>query len=331
MELKLKKVIEFLKNRKVRYHIPRGDNNVVVVNGRFLLVPINYVGSSNLEIIRIDFSNDKWISIISKICNLNISRDMIKIYHQVKNNWYYFNEYELNRSWDAINKNIQNYSFKIIKHFHKSLIDSKRKKSLSPRIFLKSRKNIFFLIKNRFIYSKKVTPESIFNALSISSVSPIVSIFSPLLTKKIINSYYPSCNEVIDPFSGFSGRMLGTLSLGKEYYGGDIRQDVINESKEILNFIKLNAHLECSDFKDFSIRKGDLLLTCPPYGETELWEGVNDYYDEDYYIDWILSNFKCQKYIFIVKNTKYKNKIVDTIKNGSWYKSKDNEKILLFD
>ena len=327
----MKKVIEFLKNRNIRYHIPRNNKNVIVVNSHFLLVPLDYIGSSNLEIIRIDLSNDKWISIISKICNLNISKDMINIYHQVKNNWYYFNEDDLRYSWDAINKNIHNYSFKIIKHFHKSLINSKKKKNLSPKEFLKNRKNLFFLIKNRFIYSKKVTPESIFNALSISSKCPIVSIFSPLLTKKIINSYYPDCNSIIDPFSGFSGRMLGSLSLSKEYYGGDIRQDVIDESNNILNFLNLSCHLECSDFKDFSIRQGDLLLTCPPYGMTELWDGVIDYHNEDYYIDWILSNYKCKKYIFIVKNTKHQNNIVDTIKNGSWHKTKDNEKILIFE
>lgn len=328
----MKKVIEFLKNRNIKHRFFQNNKNIIIVKSKFLFVPYDYDTRSNLEIIKIDTRNDKWISLVSKICELNIFKDMIRVYHEVKKNpWYNYDSETLNDSWIAINKNVHNRSFKIIKHFHTSLKYCKKNKSLSPYDFLKNRKNLFFLIKNRFIYSKKINSDTIFSALSITGRSPIVSLFSPLLTKRIINKYYSDCKTVIDPFSGFSGRMLGSLSLEKDYFGGDIRNNVINESKEILRFINRDCYLECSDFKDFSVRQGDLLLTCPPYGYTELWEGVKDYYDEDYYIDYILQNYKCKKYIFIVKKTRYMNNIVEEIKNGSWYESKDHEKILLFD
>jgi hypothetical protein len=328
----LKKIIEFLQNRGIKHRFIKNDKNLIVINNQFLLVPLDYNRNSNLKIIKIDLSNDRWIAVISKICDLKISNDMIRIYRDVKNNsWYNYDDDTLKDSWDAINKNIHNRSFKIIKHFHKSLMYANKNKCLSPIQFLKSRKNLFFLIKNRFIYSKKINADTIFNALSISGRSPIVSVFSPLLTKRIINQYYSDCKTIIDPFSGFSGRMLGSISLNKEYYGGDIRGDVIEESKNILNFINKISHLEKSDFKDFSIKEGDLLLTCPPYGYTELWEGVSEYHEEDYYIDWILKNYKCKKYIFIIKKTSYISNIVEEIKNGSWYESKNHEKILLFE
>ena len=327
----MKKIIEFLQNRDIKHRFIKNDKNLIVINNKFLLVPLNYNRSSNLEIIKTDLSNDKWISTISKICDLKISKDMIRVYHHVKKiGWYDYDKETLLDSWNGINQNIHNRSFKIIKHFHKSLMFSKKNKSLSPIEFIRDRKNLFFLIKNRFIYSKVINADNVFNALTISGRSPIVSIFSPLLTKKIINDYFSDCKTIIDPFSGFSGRMLGSLSLNKEYFGGDIRNDVINESKDILNFLNLRAHLECNDFKDFSIKDGDLLLTCPPYGHTELWEGVNEYFEEDYYMDWILKNYNCKKYIFVVKNTKYKSNIATEIKNGSWYKSKNHEKVLLF-
>lgn len=327
----MKKVIEFLKSRNIKHRFFQNNKNIIIVKSKYLFVPYDYDTRSNLEIIKIDTRNDKWISLISKICELNISKDMIRVYHEVKKNrWYNYDSETLIDSWDAINRNIYNRSFKIIKHFHKSLMYANKNKSLSPFEFLKNRKNLFFLIKNRFIYSKKINADTIFSALSISGRSPIVSVFSPILTKKIISQYYSDCKTIIDPFSGFSGRMLGSISLGKEYYGGDIRRDVIEESRNILNFINKKAKLECNDFKDFSVKEGDLLLTCPPYGYTELWEGVSDYYDEDYYIDWILKNYRCKKYIFVVKNTSYTSNIVDTIKNGSWYESKSHEKILLF-
>lgn len=330
MELKLKKIVEFLKNRGLNYSISK--KGVIILERKFLLVPHGWDQSSNLDIVQVDFNNEnEFINVISKIVNLKIYKDILKVYHLIKKNpWYSYNNDILNESWDSIKQNKNNKCFKIIKHFHLSLLDSKRNKSQSPREFLSNRKNILFLIKNRFIYSKNVTPESVFSALSISKRSPIVSIFSPILVRKLINQHYSDCKNVIDPFSGFSGRMLGTLSLGKKYFGGDIRGDVINESKDILDFINEFCHLEVSDFKDFSVKTGDLLLTCPPYGRTELWNGVNEYYDEDYYIDWILQNYNCKKYIFVVKKTKYTNNIVDTIKNGSWVKNTDSEKILLF-
>jgi hypothetical protein len=329
MEYLLKKVVEFLNNRGIKHRISRGS--YITIDNKFILTFDGKDLNSNLEVVKIDLSNDRWMSVISRLCKLNISKDMISLYHQVKKEpFYYYDQSTLMDSWHSINRGIHNRSFKIIKHFHKSLMDSRKNKCSSPNEFLQDKKNLFFLIKNRFIYSKTLNKEVILNSLSISRRCPIVSIFSPLLVKDIITKYAPDIKTVIDPFSGFSGRMLGSLALNKTYFGGDIRGDVINESKNILSFINKDCHLEVSDFKDFSVKSGDLLLTCPPYSVTELWKGVTSYFDEDYYIDWILKNYKCNKYIFIVKNTRYKDNVVDTIKNGSWTKSNDHEKILIF-
>ena len=40
-------------------------------------------------------------------------------------------------------------------------------------------------------------------------------VFKPYLAKYLISEFLPDSNIIFDPFSGFSGRMLGAASLGK--------------------------------------------------------------------------------------------------------------------
>lgn len=258
---------------------------------------------------------------IIKLLSKKIGYSFDSIFHSLDRN-YSLNE--LN-NYNAIGNNY----YRLIKHFHKSLLLSNKKGKLSQFDGINNKQIREAVILNRIIYGKKnLDVNALLDGLTISLLAPRPSIFSPHKAKIIINDYAIG-KEITDPFSGFSGRMIGTLLCGKHYRGSDIRSQAIYESNEILFFLKKRADIITSDFKQ-SWNKGDTLFTCPPYGEKEKWPGVENYETEDFYIDWLLSNTKFKRYIFVVKETKYKNNIVKEIKNGSWYKSSSNEKILIF-
>jgi hypothetical protein len=325
----LNTIINFCKNNNFNYKLlPNG----ILIEKKFILLNKDYNSfNSNLPVYSINYNEHKrWLSIISKELQLNLAK---KILHLIRNfkPYYEYSDFELYKSWNGIKNDSILGGYKIIKHFHTSLQHSNYYKKMSPFNFFNNKKNILKVIINRLIYCpKRLNSNYLLEGANISKLNPRVSIFSPSLAKQILCTYASNANIVLDPFSGFSGRMLGSLACNKEYIGSDIRLDAINESKQILKCLNLTANLQVKDFKEAKDIKANVLLTCPPYGDKENWLGVNDYFNEDYYIDYIINNFKCDKYIFVVKDTKYTKNIVASLKNGSWIKSLKDEKILIF-
>ena len=320
-------VCKFLYNRGLNYSIIGSYNNQPLINldRKFLLVPHDYDTRSNLEILKIDTRNDKWIALISKKCNLKISKDMIKFYHHFKkNNWYNYDKNSLNMSMNSIYNCRYYYSLKIIKHYHKSIKEHEYA-NINVDIAMYDRKMMISMIISTFIYFKTITTQ---NCLDFYFRDQNSLFYSPFITSKIIKDYYPDCEIVIDPFSEFSARMLGSIALNKKYFGANRDWTIINESDDILDFIKKEAYLECNDFKKFSIKKGDLLLTSISNSEISTFNNKS-FSKEDDYINWILKNYKCKKYIFIVKETNYRKNIVRKI--SFLFNNKKCEKILLFE
>lgn len=227
----------------------------------------------------------------------------------------------------------------IIKYFHKNIIYAKKKKSLSPYdgwINIKSNIESFKkYYKNRLIYStyyknniddfiNGIIPEHVLGyGLTASSIYPFVSTFKPTLAKYIIKNYLNEYDTIFDPFSGYSGRMLGTLACNKNYIGQDLCKDTVNESNEIYNFlkpyIKNTVDIKCKDSIN-ETGEYECLFTCPPYNDLENWPDIElKNYSCDEWIDICLKNYKCNKYVFVVDNKieKYKKYIVDSIENKS--------------
>ncbi len=82
--------------------------------------------------------------------------------------------------------------------------------------------------------------------------------------------YLSEYDTVFELFSGYSGRMIGTLAAGKNYVGHDLCKSSIEESREIYNFIKPyityydkepKCTLEIADAAK-TTGKYDALLTC---------------------------------------------------------------------
>ena len=210
----------------------------------------------------------------------------------------------------------------IISNFHKSIYDAHIGTKPSPKEAWSDKELLDKCVRNRFIYSSNLSSHSILQGFNVCKIAPKVSVFSAPLAKRLIQTYLNEYTEVFDPFSGFSGRMLGACSLDKSYIGQDINKDHLEESKQIAEFLGLkNVSLRVQNILEDS-GEYECLFTCPPYGGKEHWNIKNDLIEKscDEWIDECLSRFKCKTYLFVVDETeKYRDYIVEDINNNSHF------------
>lgn len=222
---------------------------------------------------------------------------------------------------------------RIISHFHKSIYHAKTGR-LSPVEAWEDDDLLRKVIRNRVIYANALNPNKILQGFNVTKVGSKVSVFSGGRAKLLIDKYLFDTREIFDPFSGFSGRMLGALSLGKTYIGQDISKLHVKESNDILTFLydegfEISGEVYQADILQ-SYGTYESLFTCSPYGNKERWFRVKvDNRTCDDWIDECLSRFKCRKYLFVVDETvRYKNHIVDIITNKS-HLGNNNEYVIM--
>ena len=226
---------------------------------------------------------------------------------------------------------------RLINQFHHSIYQAKCKGfKLSPYEAWYDDGLLRKIIQNRIVYINKINPNKILQGFNIAKVAKRVTVFSAGRAKLIISRYLSEFDTIFDPFSGFSGRMLGTIASGKKYIGQDISEIHLRESSQIIEFLKRYG-IDC----DVELHQANAckshgsypcLFTCPPYADKEQWLDVPiDMRTCDDRIELCLNHFKCQRYVFVVDTTeKYKDYIVDTITNKS-HMNKNNEYIVMID
>ena len=235
---------------------------------------------------------------------------------------------DINSNEFPFNKRLGN---KIILHFHKSMWKAYTENSISPYEAWKDDDLLKYIIKNRIIYKgHNLNVNHILGGLTVTRKAQRVSIFNSALAKYLVEKYLNEYNEVFDPFSGYSGRMLGVCSTNKKYIGQDISKIVIDEAIQIKNYFNLNAELYNRD----SIKSSgnyECLFTCSPYSLKETWNAPLENKTCDEWIDICLNNYNCKKYLFIVDSTeKYEDKIVEEIQNKSHFNT-NKEYIIILD
>lgn len=239
----------------------------------------------------------------------------------------------LNKSYSNLQKYNYFYDhsqvgFKIIRHFHKSIYSANVYGKLSPREAWNDDTLLINAIKNRIIYKNNIDPSRILDGFSISKIAPKVSVFQPSKAKELIIKYLPETKQIFDPFSGFSGRMLGSCSLNKEYIGQDINKNHVLESNEIVKYLNLNARVIQQNIFS-SNGKYESLFTCSPYNLKEQWNNNDSNLSCDEWITECLIRFNCEKYVFVVDKTeKYKEFVVDKIVNRSHF-GKNIENVIM--
>ena len=218
-------------------------------------------------------------------------------------------------------KSGQKFGTYIANEFHKSIWKASVKGKKSPYEAWHDESLMTKLIRNRLIYSgsPEITPEVLRRGFSPSRIAPRVSLFNPALAKYLISKYLNEYDTIFDPFSGFSGRLLGTCSLGKKYAGSDIDRDHVSESQSIIDHFGLEGTVEVKDVLKSS-GAYPCLFTCPPYGGKEKWNEKNDLVEKscDEWIQECMQRFDCERYLFVVDRTEcFRDNIVEEIDNSS--------------
>lgn len=229
--------------------------------------------------------------------------------------------------------------FDLIRYFHKSIYEASRLKKPSPLKAWEDKELIKKSALNRLKYIGRCTPSDVVQGFNVAKIAPKISVFKPELAERLIKQYIPESDIIFDPFSGFSGRMLGVFNCGKQYFGFDINENHVRESNAIIDYKKIGdmCSVEVKDLitttpKDYSYLKNACLFTCPPYGGKEHWNKNNDEIEKtcDEWIDLCLQKYRgCIKYLFVIDKTeKYQDCIVETIENKSHF-GKNQEYVIL--
>ena len=209
----------------------------------------------------------------------------------------------------------------IVKLYHHSIYDARVGKHLSPKEAWQDKKLILKSALNRLKYKGKCSPSDILQGFNVAKIAPKVSVFKPELAKRLVNTYLNDYETIFDPFSGFSGRMLGACACDKKYVGQDKNAIHVEESNRMIQDLKLNAVVSCKDIFESS-GTYDCLFTCSPYKLKETWNENENDLSCDEWIDECLKRFKCKRYLFVVDDTvKYKDKIIETLENKSHFGS----------
>lgn len=225
--------------------------------------------------------------------------------------------------------------FNLIRHFHKSIYEASKKGKLSPLQAWQDKELVRKSALNRLKYVHSCKPEDVLQGFSVAHIASKISVFKPNLAEDLVKRYLQSYNQIFDPFSGFSGRLLGVTNCKKQYIGQDIHPKHVAESNEIIQYKKLQdlATVIVQDILTDEPKEFECLLTCPPYGGKEHWNENNDEIEKscDEWIDICLEKYKCKRYLFVVDTTeKYKDNVIETFTNRSHF-GKNHEYVILID
>jgi len=103
---------------------------------------------------------------------------------------------------------------------------------------------------------------------------PIPTLFRPHHAKNIVSGF--EGQRVLDPCMGWGGRMLGTVSAGKEYIGFEPNLETYLNLIKMVNFLGIQEHVRlindvAENMDKYDFGKVDIVLTSPPYFDHEVY------------------------------------------------------------
>jgi hypothetical protein len=115
------------------------------------------------------------------------------------------------------------------------------------------------------------------------------SVFDPVLCECIYRWFCPSGGQVVDPFAGGSVRGVVAGMMGLSYWGGELRSEQVYANREQATEIKppVEPIWVCGDSIDTlsDAPPADLLFSCPPYGDLEVYSNnPRDLSSMDYHV-----------------------------------------------
>ena len=240
---------------------------------------------------------------------------------RMRKDWEHLCKYDWNKG--------QRLGMSIVSNFHKSIWTSRVGNKPSPADAWNDKELLEKCVRNRFIYKSNLSSQNIAHGFNVCKLAPKVSVFNPSFARHILLKYAPGVKTIVDPFSGFSGRMLGACSLGMKYAGYDLNENAVKESNDIIGFLGLDASVERKNLNDLE-SSADVLFTCPPYGTKELYGNETEFHSCEEWIDECLARFKCGKYIFVVDEPgKHSAFVKEEISNDSHFSAAKERVIVI--
>lgn len=146
------------------------------------------------------------------------------------------------------------------------------------------------LLANRLHYLGRL-PESaleVVRGLAISGEIRSYSTFVNTAMTTLLDQYKPT--SLYDPCSGWGERMLTCVQRGVTYTGTDISEAVVQAHQSLINRLGLTrADVTLGDSATRDMRGGshEMVLTCPPYGSTEVYtENGAENLDDEAFLEW---------------------------------------------
>lgn len=122
------------------------------------------------------------------------------------------------------------------------------------------------------------------------------SIFDPVLCELMYRWYCPQGGTILDPFAGGSVRGIIANYLGYHYTGIDIRQEQIDSNREqALEILDVNNQPQWYVGDSNIVLDGlvgnqyDLIFTCPPYADLEVYSDLQGDISNMEYDDFIFT------------------------------------------
>lgn len=146
------------------------------------------------------------------------------------------------------------------------------------------------LLANRLHYLGRL-PESaleVVRGLSISGEIRSYSTFVNTAMTAVLDQYKPT--SLYDPCSGWGERMLTCAGRGVTYTGTDISEAVVQAHQSLIDRLGLtHADVTLGDSATRDMRGGthEMVLTCPPYGDTEIYtKNGAENLDDTAFLEW---------------------------------------------
>lgn len=147
------------------------------------------------------------------------------------------------------------------------------------------------LLANRLHYLGRLSESAleIVRGLAISGEIRSYSTFVNTAMTVVLDQYKPT--SLYDPCSGWGERMLTCVQRGVTYTGTDISEAVVDHHQRLIERLGLeHAEVVLDDSATRDMRGGthEMVLTCPPYGDTEIYtsQGAENLDDEAFLAWW---------------------------------------------
>lgn len=160
-----------------------------------------------------------------------------------------------------------------------------------------------------------ITCSDVLKAMNITRTCKQPSWFSKSYARKLVSKYCTS-NVIVDPFAGWGTRCDASIELGRYYVGIDLNDETV----EWHHFLERNITL--GDAEKLSYFGNCSVLTCPPYGDKEVYFKGMKVRSESDWIRIVMRNVpNAREYVFVCGqvDTEFQKYVVETKKNRHYF------------